>query len=403
MPLVAPALLARMTDPDASAIRRMFEEGAALKKRHGADAVFDFSLGNPDLAPPEGVVRAIEDAARSRESGRHGYMPNAGYPFARAAMAKKVSREQGVTVLPEGVVMSAGAAGALNCVLKALLSEGDEVLVPAPFFPEYAHYARNHGGTLRPVPSRADFSLDADTLAAALSPRTAAVLLNSPNNPTGKVYAERDVAALAEALTRHGERTGRFPCLICDEPYRDIVYGGRRVAPVFPLYRNAVVVSSFAKNLSLPGERLGYIALNPAMDDFAVVSAACVFATRILGFVNAPAFFQRVVSASWECKADYSPYEKRRNLLASALDGAGIAYALPEGAFYLFCAVPERAHTAGADRDDAAFCEHLKKHLVLCAPGKSFGGAGWFRMAYCVAERTIADSAPALKAARESW
>jgi aspartate aminotransferase len=394
-----------------SVIRRMFEEGATLKKKHGEDAVFDFSLGNPDLEPPEGVVRAIEDVSALRVRGSHGYMPNAGYQETRAAMAQKVGREQGVALAAQHTVMTAGAAAALNCVLKAILSPGDKVIVSAPFFPEYAHYTANHGGMLKPVASRPDFSLDAAAIGAALTAKTACVLINSPNNPSGKIYSQDDIAALSKTLTSHGKKTGRQPYLVCDEPYRDIVYGGKKTAPVFPQYDATVVVSSFAKNLSLPGERIGYIAANPAMPDVADFIAACIFTNRILGFVNANAFFQRVVAKCWDAPVDYSLYTERRNMLMAVLDKAGYEYAVPEGAFYLFVKVPAKGNANGnaADtpsgglQDDMEFCEHLKSHLVLCAPGAGFGCKGWFRMAYCVAKKTIENCGPALQKARETW
>lgn len=398
---IAPHIREAMNSRNASVIRRMFEEGALLKEKHGADNVFDFSIGNPDLEPPEGVLRAVREVAADGEKGRHGYMPNAGYPEARAAMARKVSAEQGCDVGGGNVVMSAGAAAALNCVFKALLSPGDEVVVPAPFFAEYGHYVRNHGGVLVPVASKADFSLDVDAVAAALTPRTAAVLVNSPNNPSGKIYSGDDMAALAAAMERHGSGCGRKPFLVCDEPYRAIVYGGRAVAPVFPVYDQSVVVSSFAKSLSLPGERIGYIAVNPACPGSTEVVAACAFATRILGFVNAPAFFQRVVARAWDAPADFSSYGRRRDQLKSVLDAAGIEYAEPEGAFYMFCKVPPgKGRRPG---DDGAFCDHLKGYRVLCAPGSGFGCPGWFRMAYCTSEATILGSKDALARAVADW
>ena len=283
--------------------------------------------------------------------------------------------------------MSVGAAGAMNCVFKALLNDGDEVIVPAPYFAEYGHYCANHGGTLRPVPTKNDFSLDIDAIKAALTEKTAAVIINSPNNPTGRIYSREEIQALSAVLTAHGEKTGRYPYIVCDEPYRAITYGGKKVAPVFPEYRQAVLVTSFAKNLSVPGERIGYIAVNPASDDASEMVAACILATRILGFVNAPAFFQKVIARSWNARCDYSLYEKRCREIMEIMDYAGLQYAKPEGAFYLFVKVPE-----GWNGDDMAFTEHLKKFNILCAPGTGFGGKGWFRISYCVAEKTILNS-----------
>lgn len=365
----------------------MFEEGALLKKKYGEDNVYDFSIGNPDLDPPSEVVEAIEEIAADTSPMCHGYMPNPGYMQARQAMAEKTSLEQGTAVPADCVIMSVGAAGAMNCVFKALLNVGDEVIVPAPYFAEYGHYCANHGGTLRPVPTKNDFSLDIDAIKAALTEKTAAVIINSPNNPTGRIYSREEIQALSAVLTAHGEKTGRYPYIVCDEPYRAITYGGKKVAPVFPEYRQAVVVTSFAKNLSVPGERIGYIAVNPASDDASEMVAACILATRILGFVNAPAFFQKVIARSWNARCDYSLYEKRCREIMEIMDYAGLQYAKPEGAFYLFVKVPE-----GWNGDDMAFTEHLKKFNILCAPGTGFGGKGWFRISYCVAEKTILNS-----------
>ncbi len=394
--MIAPHIKKMMTDKNASAIRKMFEEGIALKKQFGDDNVFDFSLGNPDLDPPEEVVAAIQEEAKNVSHGCHGYMPNAGYPFVRDAIADKIQKEQGIPVLGQNVVMTVGAASALNCVLKAILSPEDEILVPAPFFAEYRHYVRNHGGVLVEVPTKADFSLDVEAIKSRLSEKTAAVLINSPNNPTGRIYSRKDIESLAAALCEHGKNCGRLPYLICDEPYRAITYDGATVAPVFQIYEASIIVSSFAKDLSLPGERIGYIAVNPKCADAADVVAGAIFALRILGCVNAPAFFQKVIAKSWNAPVDYSRYKKRRDLLMAVLDKAGIKYSKPEGAFYLFCKVPEQF----AD-DDGAFCEHLKKHLILGAPGAGFGGKGWFRLAYCVSEKTIINSEKAFVAAME--
>ncbi|MCI6180399.1 MAG: pyridoxal phosphate-dependent aminotransferase [Treponema porcinum] len=385
--MIARNMKSILENPANGVIRKMFEEGALLKKKYGEDNVYDFSIGNPDLDPPSEVVEAIEEIAADTSPMCHGYMPNPGYMQARQAMAEKTSLEQGTAVPADCVIMSVGAAGAMNCVFKALLNVGDEVIVPAPYFAEYGHYCANHGGTLRPVPTKNDFSLDIDAIKAALTEKTAAVIINSPNNPTGRIYSREEIQALSAVLTAHGEKTGRYPYIVCDEPYRAITYGGKKVAPVFPEYRQAVVVTSFAKNLSVPGERIGYIAVNPASDDASEMVAACILATRILGFVNAPAFFQKVIARSWNARCDYSLYEKRCREIMEIMDYAGLQYAKPEGAFYLFVKVPE-----GWNGDDMAFTEHLKKFNILCAPGTGFGGKGWFRISYCVAEKTILNS-----------
>lgn len=376
-----------MTSKGAGVIRKMFEEGLRLKKQYGDDKVFDFSLGNPDIDPPLKVHEAIVEAASKLEKNYHGYMPNAGYPFARQAMADKTSAEQGVPVSGDCVVMAVGAAGALNCLFKAILNDGDDVIVPSPFFVEYRHYVHNYGGNLIEVPAKEDFSIDIDAIKKSLTPKTAAVLINSPNNPTGRIYSQDEVHALAEVLKQHAEKCGRTPYLICDEPYRAIAYDGKKVASAFTEYSSSVVVTSFAKNLSLPGERIGYICVNPACPDKDELVAACIFTTRILGYVNAPALFQRVVAQSWNAPADYSLYKKRRDELVAILDEAGIEHASPDGAFYMWCKVPD-----AFNGDDMAFTDYLKKYLILAAPGSGFGGKGWFRLAYCVSEKSILDS-----------
>lgn len=385
--MIAPKIKEIINSKGASVIRKMFEEGILLKKEYGDDNVFDFSLGNPDLDPPKEVVDAILEVAKDTTHGCHGYMPNAGYPEARLAMAEKVSGEQTVKLEEKNIVMTVGAASALNCVFKSILSSGDEVIVPAPFFAEYRHYVANFGGKLVEVSTKADFSLDVQAIEKMLSPKTAAVLINTPNNPTGKIYSESDIEELAAALKKHGNSCGRMPYLICDEPYRAIVYDGAKVPPVFSKYENAVVVSSFAKDLSIPGERIGYIAVNPKCEDSDEFISACTFCLRTLGCVNAPAFFQKVVSKSWNAKVDYSSYARRRDLLMAILDKAGFEYCRPQGAFYLFVKVPSRWND-----DDSAFCDYLKKFFILSAPGNGFGKKGYFRLAYCVSEKTIVNS-----------
>lgn len=383
-----------------SAIRKAFEEGIKLRKQYGDDNVFDFSLGNPDLEPPKEVNLEMKKIVEADEKGSHAYMPNTGYAFARKAMANKVAQEQGVDVDENQIIMSSGAAGALNVVFKAILEPGDEVIVPSPFFAEYTHYCANHGGKLIPAMTNEDFSLNLETIKAALSEKTVAILINSPNNPTGKIYSKEDIASLAKVLNEHAEKGNRKPYIIADEPYREITYDNKKVAPLFPVYDASIVVSSFAKNLSLPGERIGYIAFNKNCPDFEMLFAACVFATRVLGYVNAPAFFQKVVANTWNAPVDYSSYLNRRNALTKILDDANIQYASPEGAFYLFCKVPE---SKNGSTDEKEFCEHLQKSCILGVPATGFGKKGWFRLAYCVSEKTIARSADAFKKARETW
>lgn len=387
-----------------SLIRKMFEEGRALKARHGAANVFDFSLGNPDLPPPPAFYTVLRELAADATPGAHGYMPNGGFPDVCAALAQKVSREQGVVVPAERIVMSVGAAGALNAAFKAILNPGDTIIVPAPFFPEYRAYCANHGGTLFSAASAPDFSLDVDAIAAALTPATAAVLINSPHNPTGRVYNDGALAQLADALNAHEKKTGRRPWLIADEPYREIVYDGVSVPSVFAHYRGTMIINSYSKNLSLPGERIGFIAVHPEADDAALLTSALIYATRTLGFVNAPALMQRCVARLTGERVDVAVYQRRRDAFIEVLDAAGLSYVKPEGAFYLFARVPPR-HGAAQDEngDDAAFAEALKRALILGVPGSGFGARGWIRFAYCVSEETIRASKDAFVRAAAEW
>jgi aspartate aminotransferase len=377
-------------------IRKMFEEGNRLKKEHGADKVFDFSLGNPDIEPPPAFHRVFLRLAREDRKGSHGYMPNAGYPEVREALAAKASREQGVQIDGSHIVMATGAAGGLNVVFKSILDEGDEVIVPRPYFMEYRSYVANHGGVLVEVDSAEDFSLNLDAVKAALSPKTKAVLINSPHNPTGRVYPAGDIEALGRLLAGQGA-----PYLISDEPYREISYDGIVVPPVFAYYDNSIVVSSYSKSLSLPGERIGYVAAGPRVSDKEDLLSALIYATRILGFVNAPALMQRIVAELTFAKIDVDVYARRRAAFTRILDEEGISYAKPEGAFYLFCRVPPRK--AAGEGDDRAFAEHLKQYLILAVPGSGFGKPGWLRLAYCVDEKIIKASGAAFKKALEVW
>ncbi|MEW6427286.1 MAG: pyridoxal phosphate-dependent aminotransferase [Thermodesulfobacteriota bacterium] len=362
-------------------IRRMFEEGARLKARHGAENVFDFSLGNPDLPPPAQYDRAMAAVLADERPGVHGYMPNGGYPFVREMVARQVAAEQGRTLAADDVLMTVGAAGGLNVVMKALLDPGDEVIILAPYFVEYSFYVDNHGGVLRVVPTAGDFALDAEAIGAAITARTKAIIINSPNNPTGQIYGVGELAALAAVL----ERAPQPIYLIADEPYRKIVYDGNEVPGVFPIYRNSIVVSSYSKDLSLPGERIGYIAVHPDIEDKAQLLAAMTLANRILGFVNAPALMQRVVAQLQGVAVDISVYARRRRLFCKVLAEAGYEFEPPKGAFYLFPRSPIP--------DDAAFVALLAEERVLGVPGRGFGMAGYFRLAFCVDDEVIARSA----------
>jgi aspartate aminotransferase len=375
----------------------LFEEGAALKKQYGADKVFDFSIGNPDVEPPAAFHEVFLRLAQEDAKGSHGYMPNAGFPDAREKIARKAGREHNVVLDGGHVVMAAGAAGGLNAVFKAILNPGDEVIVPTPYFMEYRAYVSNHNGALVEVPAMDDFNLDINAIKAKLTPNTAAILINSPHNPTGRIYPEQTIASLAAALTDHGAACGRLPYLVADEPYREIAYN-TVVPPILSAYSESIVVSSYSKSLSLPGERIGYIAASPTISDKNDVMNALIYATRILGFVNAPALMQRIVAELTEARVDIDVYARRRDAFKRTLDDAGLAYAEPEGAFYLFVKTPDKA-----GGDDVKFSDHLKKHLILGVPGSSFGKPGWLRFAYCVDEAIIRASAGAFKKAMEAF
>ncbi|MDF1614121.1 pyridoxal phosphate-dependent aminotransferase [Desulfurivibrio dismutans] len=368
-------------------IRKMFEEGAKLKAVHGADNVFDFSLGNPDLPPPAQFATALQKLAAQAGPGRHSYMPNGGYPFVRAAVAAQIGKEQEMTLGEEEILMTVGAAGGLNVILKALLDPGDEVIILAPFFVEYNFYVDNHGGTAKVVNTREDFSLDIAAIQAAIGPKTKAIIINSPNNPTGQIYSADELAQLAAVL----ESAAQPIYLIADEPYRKIVFDNHEVPSIFKAYRHSLVVSSYSKDLSLPGERIGYIAVHPEIADKGQLLGAMTLANRILGFVNAPALMQRVVAELQGVTVDTETYTRRRELFCKVLQEAGYQFIPPKGAFYLFPKSPLA--------DDAEFVGLLAEQKILAVPGRGFGMPGYFRLAFCVEDDVISRAAPGFAAA----
>ncbi len=361
-------------------IRKMFEEGSQMKAQFGAENVFDFSLGNPDLPPPPQFVQVLADLVQNERPGCHAYMPNSGWPEVREAVAARLAQEQGVPITAGDVLMTCGAAGALNVVMKALLDPGDEVIIISPYFVEYTFYIDNHGGAAKIVPADKDFNLDLAAIAAALTEKTKAVLINSPNNPTGQVYSAESLAALGKLLNNAPQPV----CLIADEPYRKIVYDGAEVPSVMAATVNSIVVSSYSKDLSLPGERIGYLAVHPNMPDKAALLNALTLANRILGFVNAPALMQRAVARLQEVSVDMAVYARRRELFCRILDEAGFEYVRPKGAFYLFPKTPI---------DDVEFCQLLLEERILAVPGRGFGRPGHIRLAFCVDEAVIAKAA----------
>lgn len=371
-------------------IRKMFEEGIRLKAQFGAENVFDFSLGNPDLDPPGKFFDALRRFSSEPIKGAHAYMPNAGYPAVLKAIAGKVSKEHGVSISADTIVMTCGAAGGLNVVLKTLLDPGDEVVVSKPYFVEYNFYISNHNGVTRLADSNPDFSLNIDNIKKAITAKTKAVLINSPNNPTGRVYPERQIEELSRMLDGYRAK-GQVIYLISDEPYKEIVYDGITVPSILRHYTQSIVVNSYSKSLSIPGERIGYIAAHPSCDSIGQLMSGMILCNRILGYVNAPALMQRIVAELTDVSVDVAPYRKRRDLLAAGLKESGYTFPMPEGAFYIFCKSPID--------DDVRFVQHLVKFNILAVPGSGFGGPGYFRMAYCVPEEVIKRSIPKFKEA----
>ncbi|WP_243310756.1 pyridoxal phosphate-dependent aminotransferase [Fundidesulfovibrio agrisoli] len=373
-------------------IRRIFEQGAEMKKIYGEDNVYDFSLGNPDLPSPGVVGECLAElAARATEPFAFGYMPNAGYPHVREALAAQVAQEQEAPVTGADLLLSCGAAGGINAFFRAVLTQGDEVICPRPYFVEYGFYVGNHGGKLVTVPTQPDFDLDVPALLAAITPRTRVVLLNSPNNPTGVIYSEKTIWALAHGLTAENAKREKPILLLADEPYRFLTYDGARVPSIMNIYAYTVVVSSFSKNLSLAGERIGYVALAPQMPGKEELMAGVVFANRILGYVNAPAIGQAILLKALGQQVDASVYAERRDAMAKVLSDAGYEFVMPAGAFYFFPKAP--------GGDDVAFVEKLCKERVLAVPGSGFGMPGHFRLTFCVGTKVILGAAEGFKKA----
>ena len=351
--------------------------------------MFDFSIGNPNLEPPVAFQEALERVAGERGKNVHGYMPNSGYPHVRKAIADSIGDEQGAVLSADDIVITCGAAGGLNVLLKALLNPGEEVLVTRPFFVEYTFYAENHGGVLKTVEANPDFTLNLAAIERAITPQTKVMIINSPNNPTGQIYPKESLDALGRILRKKGEAFGTVITLISDEPYRKLVFDNILVSPVFPSYGNSVVVTSHAKDLSLPGERIGYIVVNPACSFRDKLIPALALTNRILGFVNAPALMQRILPLIQGASVDIDAYRKKRDMLCDILKDAGFTFTTPPGAFYIFPKSPIP--------DDVRFVALLQDELILAVPGTGFGGPGYFRLAFCVDDLTIEGSRAAFK------
>jgi aspartate aminotransferase len=371
----------------ASWIRRMFEEGARLKQERGGDKVFDFTLGNPEIEPPPAVLAAARRVLDSPELHLHAYMPNAGQPRVREAVAARLRAATGLPYTAGHVLMTVGAGAALNTVLKALLNPGDEVLTVAPFFVEYTFYVENYGGRLVVVPPRADLTPDVGRLAAAITPRTRAIVLNSPNNPSGVIYPASTFVEIEAVLAR----TAQPIVLISDEPYRALVFDDAVVPEVPPLVTRAIVATSWSKSLAIPGERIGYLAFSPRMAEAGELFEACTFTSRVLGFVNAPALWQWVVAEVGDLTIDVAPYRDKRDLMYEGLTRIGYQCVKPQGAFYVFPRTPID--------DDVAFVRRLAEEGVLTVPGSGFGMPGHIRISLTVERDTVIRALPGFERA----
>jgi len=374
-------------------IRKMFEEGAKMKAKYGAENVFDFSLGNPDVPPPLKFTEVLQDLANNDKPGVHAYMPNGGYPYVRETLAHRLSEEQGVHIDQGDVLMTCGAAGALNVMLKSVLDPGDEVIILSPFFVEYKFYVDNNGGVSRVVPTDEEFNLDLGAIKKALNEKTKVIIINSPNNPTGQIYTSDSLKKLGKLLDSYEDKCYRSIYLVSDEPYRKIVFDGHEVPSIMKATVNSIVISSYSKDLSLPGERIGYLAVHPQIKDKKALLNAMTLANRILGFVNAPALMQRIVEQLQEVTVDTSIYARRREIFCKILDDAGYEYVKPKGAFYLFPKSPIE--------DDVEFCALLQQEKILAVPGRGFGAPGYFRLAFCVDDAVIERSADAFRTAMQ--
>lgn len=380
-----------------SAIRAMFEEGKRLSAIYGHENVFDFSLGNPNFPAPKAVKDAILYVLDNEESTFvHGYMSNSGYEDTRQAVADNLNKRFGTAYDLNNIIMTVGAAGALNVILKTLLNPGDEVIAFAPYFVEYGNYVRNSGGIIKAVPTDPNtFQPDPAALEAVLTPATKALIMNNPNNPTGVIYTAEKIKALAEVLEKKSAEYGNPIYLISDEPYRELAYDGNKVPWLPSCYHNTIVGYSWSKSLSLPGERLGYLCIPRDMDDYELIWQAAGIANRMLGFVNAPSLMQRVVMRCLDETTDVAAYDSNRKLLYNGLTELGFECVRPDGAFYLWLRSPEA--------DEKHFVQEAKSLNLLLVQGSSFAWPGYVRLAYCVSPDMIRRSLPAFAKLAEKY
>lgn len=380
-----------------STIRAMFEEGKKLSAKYGEENVFDYSLGNPNVEPPEEVKKAIIDIINEEPQNLvHGYMNNAGYEDVRKKIADFINEKNNTNLTENNIVMTCGAAGGLNIILKTLLNPEDEVIVIAPFFGEYQNYVNNFDGKLVVVQSNKEtFQPDIEALEKGITPKTKAIIINTPNNPTGVIYSEESLTKMAEVLKKKEKEYGTSIYLISDEPYKEIAYDGAEVPFLLNYHKNSFIGYSYSKSLSLPGERIGYVVANSEMDDYEDIIQSLNVANRILGFVNAPSLFQRVIGRILGAEVDVNIYKKNRDLLYNHLISLGFECVKPQGAFYLFpkSLIP----------DDKAFAEAAKKYNLLIVPGSSFGCPAHFRLSYCISYEKIEKSLQAFTKLAEEF
>ncbi len=362
-------------------IRKMFEEGIRLKQQFGDENVFDLSLGNPVMEPPQEVRNALIESAQDESPGLHRYMPNAGFADVRTVIADSLSPECKIKLSANDVVMVCGAAGGINITLKTLLDPGDEVIIFTPYFVEYLFYADNHGGKAVAVPTRDDFHLDFSALKSALNEKTKAVIINSPNNPTGVVYSRQELQELGQILKAHSDQTGKVVTLISDDPYKKIAFDGVEVPNIMEFYDNSIYITSHSKDIALPGERIGFVALHPRCEDAGSLMAGLIFCNRVLGFVNAPALIQRVIKKVQGVTVDVELYRRKRDFLYQELTRIGYQVVKPQGAFYLFPQSPLQ--------DEVKFVRKLAEKKVLVVPGRGFGLPGYFRISYCLPDSVL--------------
>ncbi|KEH97148.1 aspartate aminotransferase [Clostridium botulinum C/D str. BKT12695] len=375
---------------NSSWIRLMFEEGAKLEKKYGKDNVYDYSLGNPYAEPPTEVTYSLKKHILGKEKGLHRYMSNAGYPEVREKIAESLEKQSGIKLSKENIVMTVGAAGGLNVVLKSLLNPNEEVIVFAPYFVEYNFYTDNHGGkTVVVPPNTSTFEPDLNAFENSITDKTKAIIINNPNNPTGVIYSEGTLKNIASILNKKEKEFGTTIFVLSDQPYSEIVYDNTKLPNILSIFKNTIIINSFSKSLGLAGERIGYIAVSSNIQNVDTLISALSFCNRTLGFVNAPALFQKVVSDSLDAKVDISAYEKRRNFLYENLTKLGFECVKPEGAFYLF--------PKALIDDDVEFVKRAMKYNLLLVPGSGFGCPGYFRLSYCVDFNMIKNSIQAFE------